>query len=86
VLKVCRRLPLLPDGHDAASLTHLIENMVPKQGMFEFHWLLSEHAKNTCLPEAPACAECELRSDCRTGRNAVAQAESARKGKKVSRK
>ncbi len=73
VVKVCRRLALLPDGHDPAALTHLIEGMVPKQGMFEFHWLLSEHAKNTCLPEEPACGACGFRSDCRTGRRAAAR-------------
>ncbi len=84
VVKVCRRLALLPDGHEPAALTHWIEGMVPKQGMFEFHWLLSEHAKNTCLPEAPACGACGFRSDCRTGRRAAA-ARPARKRKKVSR-
>ena len=86
VMKVCRRLALLPEGHDAAALTRMIQNMVPKQGMFEFHWLLSEHAKNTCLPDAPACGACGFRSDCRTGRSAAASAETARKRKKVSRK
>ena len=86
VVQVCRRLALLPDGHEPAALTRMIQNMVSKQGMFEFHRLLSEHAKKTCLPEAPVCAGCELRSDCRTGRTAAAQAESARKGRKVSRK
>jgi endonuclease III len=86
VMKVCRRLALLPDGRDPAALTHLIQGMVPKQGMFEFHWLLSEHAKNTCRPEEPSCGACGFRSDCRTGRSAAVPAEAARKRKKVSRK
>jgi len=85
VVKVCRRLALLPDGHEPAALMHLIQGMVPKQGMFEFHWLVSEHAKNTCLPEEPACGACGFRSDCRTGRRASAAARPARKRKKVSR-
>jgi endonuclease III len=86
VMIVCRRLALLPDGHDPEALTHLIQCMVPKPGMFEFHWLLSEHAKNTCRPEEPSCGACGFRSDCRTGRSAAAPAEPARKRKKVSRK
>ncbi len=60
--------------------------MVPKQGMFEYHWLLSEHAKNTCLPEGPSCGACGLRNDCRTGRRAAVAAGPAPKRKKVSRK
>ena len=79
VVKVCRRLALLPDGHEPAALTQLIQGMVPKQGMFEFHWLLSEHAKNTCLPEAPSCGACGFRSDCRTGRRAAAGQARAKK-------
>jgi len=86
VMKVCRRLALLPDGHEPAALTHMIQGMVPKQRMFEFHWLLSEHAKNTCLPEGPSCSACGFRSDCRTGRRAAGPAAAARKRKKVSRK
>jgi endonuclease III len=86
VMKVCRRLALLPDGHEPAALTHLIQGMVPKQGMFEFHWLLSEHAKNTCRPEEPSCDACGFRTDCRTGRRAAVAAKPARKRKKVSRK
>jgi endonuclease III len=86
VMKVCRRLSLVPDGRDAAALANLIRNMVPKQGMFEFHWLLSKHATNTCLPDEPSCGGCGFRGDCRTGRSAAAQAEPARKRKKVSRK
>jgi endonuclease III len=54
--------------------------------MFEFHWLLSEHAKNTCLPDEPSCGACGFRSDCRTGRRAAIAAGAARKRKKVSRK
>ena len=83
VLKVCRRLALLPDGHDGAALAQQVRGLVPKQKMFEFHWLLSEHARNTCRPEEPSCGACGLRSDCRTGRNASA---AQRKGKKGSRK
>jgi endonuclease III len=86
VMKICRRLPLLPDGHEPAALTHLIQGMVPKHGMFEFHWLLSEHAKNTCLPDEPSCGACGFRSDCRTGRRAAVVAGPALKRKKVSRK
>jgi endonuclease III len=86
VVKVCRRLALLPEGHEPAALTHMIQNMVPEQNMFEFHWLLSEHAKNTCLPEEPSCGACGFQSDCRTGRSAAVLAAPARKGKKVSRR
>jgi endonuclease III len=85
VMKVCRRLALLPDGREPAGLVNLIRGMVPKERMFEFHWLLSEHAKSTCRPEAPACSECAFRSDCRTGRRAATSAEPNRKRKKVSR-
>jgi endonuclease III len=86
VMKVCRRLALLPDGHEPAALARMIQGIVPKQGMFEFHWLLSEHAKNTCRPEAPSCGACGFQSDCRTGRRAAQPARSNRKRKKVSRR
>jgi len=86
VMKVCRRLALVPEDPEPAALTRMIQGMVSKQGMFEYHWLLSEHAKNTCLPEGPACGECGLRSDCRTGRRAAVPAGPAPKRKKVSRK
>jgi endonuclease III len=86
VMKVCRRLALLPDGHEPATPAHLIEGLVSKERMFEFHWLLSEHAKETCRFEAPSCGACAFRSDCRTGRRGAEPAGPARKRKKVSRK
>jgi endonuclease III len=71
---------LLPDGQDHAALQQHARKLVPKQSMFEFHWLLSRHASEVCRAEEPACDACGFRTDCRAGRDASKAAAKANKG------
>lgn len=83
VFKVCRRLALLSEGHDYAALLEQARKLVPKQDMYEFHWLLSRHAGEVCRAAEPACDACAFRADCRAHREA---AKTAARGNKGGRK
>ena len=71
-LAVCRRLGMLDGRSNRKTLSRRIEKAVSTKNMFEFHWLLSQHAQKVCLAGAQPCAECRLRKDCHTGRKTAA--------------
>jgi endonuclease III len=77
VLTVCRRLGILDDSLDPSAMLNRMQKVLPRPAMFEFHWLLSQHANKVCLPAEPICSECKMRSDCRAGRGRSSAAKAS---------
>jgi len=63
LVSVCRRLGLIEDAND-----HRLDKHLPRQKLYELHWLATRHAMTVCLAEEPKCEVCVLRTDCRAGR------------------
>jgi endonuclease III len=72
VVNVCRRLALIEDGND-----HRLDKHMPREKLYEFHWLVTRHAQAVCLADEPLCEECVLRVDCRAGRARTPSAKSS---------
>ena len=86
VLVACRRMGLLNGRSDPHAQTRQIEKLVPKQDMFEFHWLVSHHANAMCADDKRRCSECPLRRSCRTGKRATTRKVSATRAAKARTK
>ncbi len=68
VLAACTRIGLLRNGPDQKAIARRLERCIPRDRMYEFHWLVSRHTASVCLDDAPQCRRCRLQKDCRSGR------------------
>ncbi len=58
VLRVAKRLGLVPLKATADQAHALLEAIVPPQDVYEFHMLLIAHGRTTCKAQRPRCADC----------------------------
>lgn len=64
IFRVSRRLDLI-DQKDTLDKAHrLLEVMVPREDIYEFHVLMIEHGRRTCIAQRPRCAQCVLKDIC----------------------
>lgn len=64
VLRVCRRLGLLPDRVDAAAAHDRLAGAVRPSRRYDFHVHLIEHGRSICQARRPRCEVCPLADLC----------------------
>lgn len=64
VLRVSRRLGLLPENGSRPSSQKLLEGMLTPSEMYPYYRLTHEHAQWYCTLEAPKCLKCPIRKQC----------------------
>ncbi len=68
VLRVSKRLGLVPEKTDATMAQVILERLVPPKLVYQFHLNLIEHGRKTCRAANPLCRECVLLDNCPYGR------------------
>jgi endonuclease-3 len=69
VLRVSKRLGLVPEKTDAAKAQVILERRVPPRLVYQFHLNLIEHGRKTCKAANPLCGKCVLLDNCPYGKN-----------------
>ena len=69
VLRVSKRLGLVPEKTDAAKTQVILERLVPPKLIYQFHLNLIEHGRKTCKAANPLCGKCVLLDNCLYGKN-----------------
>ena len=64
VLRVSRRLGLIPAKATAGKANLLLEDLLPPEGYYPFHLSMIRHGRTLCKAAKPRCAECPLTGDC----------------------
>ena len=64
VLRVARRLAVVPDKTTADEAHTLLESIVPEENVYELHMLFIAHGRTTCKAQRPRCSECVLGKIC----------------------
>jgi len=65
VLRLCRRLGLIPEKASAREAHQRLGRLVPENKMYEFHLNLIAHGRAVCRAPKPDCPRCCLKSRCR---------------------
>ena len=68
VLRVSKRLGLVPEKADAKKAEIILEELVPENLVYQFHLNLIEHGRNICRAANPRCESCVLLENCDYGR------------------
>jgi endonuclease-3 len=68
VLRVSKRLGLVPQKGDAGRAQQILEKLVPKNLFYQFHLDLIQHGRNTCKAAKPRCQNCILLKECDYGK------------------
>ena len=64
VLRVSRRLGLIPAGCGREKAHVLLDALVPPESKYSGHLNMIEHGRRTCSARAPKCAACPVRRWC----------------------
>lgn len=64
VLRVARRLGLVPQKASAERAHELLEAVLGPEEVYPFHINLIVHGRRTCLAQRPRCPQCVLRHGC----------------------
>ncbi|MCK4403902.1 MAG: endonuclease III [candidate division Zixibacteria bacterium] len=67
VLRVSKRLGLVPQKADAKKAEVILEKLVPENLIYQFHLNLIEHGRNICKATNPWCESCVLLENCDYG-------------------
>jgi endonuclease-3 len=68
VLRVSKRLDLVPQQSDASNAETILEKIVPKNLIYEFHLNLIAHGRAVCKATNPLCQACVLLGNCEFGK------------------
>lgn len=71
VLRVSRRLGLVPPRADAKKAQAFLEKLVPGKQIYQFHLSLIQHGREVCKASNPRCDGCVLLESCDYGRRAL---------------
>ena len=83
VLRVSKRLDLVPRRADAGKAEVILEELVPDDLVYQFHLNLIEHGRSICKAANPRCGSCVLFQICEFGQSAVDKLRQPRsRGKK----
>jgi endonuclease-3 len=69
VLRVSKRLGLVPQNLSASQAETLLEKSVPKNSIYQFHLNLIAHGRAVCKAANPLCQDCVLFESCEFGKN-----------------
>jgi len=72
ILRVAKRLGLVPPGADIYAARRLLEPLIPRGKRLRLHLALIKLGRETCRPRRPRCSECPLREICSYSVNAGA--------------
>jgi len=64
ILRVGKRLGLIPERMDAPKAHQLLQATVPVSLVYPLHLNLIQHGRRTCRARGPACPRCVLRRKC----------------------
>ena len=64
VLRVAKRLGLVPEKATAEQAHGLLEPMLTPEQVYPFHIQLIKHGRRTCAAQRPRCPQCPLRAGC----------------------
>ncbi|MCK4282801.1 MAG: endonuclease III [Candidatus Brocadiae bacterium] len=64
VLRVSKRLGLIPPGCGRGKAHVLLDDLVPDSQKYSGHLNMIEHGRRTCHPRTPACDACPARQWC----------------------
>ena len=64
IMRVSRRLGLIGAGTSAKEAHRLLQKKVAPESILDFHLLMIEHGRKTCLARRPHCNECSLADLC----------------------
>ena len=64
VLRVAKRLGLLPPKASAEQAHRALEKLVPAGDVYPFHMLMIEHGRRVCRAKRPQCPRCALGKIC----------------------
>lgn len=67
VLRVTRRLALIPPCTSAEQAHDFLEALLPEEAYLLFHVNVIAHGRQTCTARHPACARCPLLDECAHG-------------------
>lgn len=83
VLRVSKRLGLVPRRADAGKAEVILEELVPDDLVYQFHLNLIQHGRSICKTANPRCGSCVLFQICEFGRSVVDKPRQMRsRGKK----
>ncbi len=68
VLRVSKRLGLVPQKAYAGRAEEILEDLVPESSFYQFHLDLIQHGRQVCKARNPRCPGCVLLGDCDYGR------------------
>jgi endonuclease-3 len=69
VLRVSKRLGLVPQQSDASNAEAILEEIVPKNLIYQFHLNLIAHGRMVCKATNPNCQDCVLFENCEFGKS-----------------
>jgi endonuclease III len=64
IFRVTKRLGLIRNKASLEEAHQSLEKQVNPQDIYEFHVLLIEHGRKTCIAQRPRCLECILKKIC----------------------
>jgi len=64
ILRVSKRLGLISSKASLAEAHRVLGEMVPPGDVYQFHVLVIEHGRRTCLARHPRCRSCALKDIC----------------------
>lgn len=68
VLRVSKRLGLVPPNSNATQAEALLEKLIPKNLIYQFHLNLIAHGRIVCKAANPLCQDCVLLQNCEFGK------------------
>ncbi|HEX2952019.1 MAG TPA: endonuclease III [Armatimonadota bacterium] len=68
VLRVARRLTLIPEHTSADDAHDMLECLLPEECYMAFHVNVIAHGRQTCTARTPACERCPVLAFCPDGR------------------
>jgi endonuclease-3 len=69
VLRVSKRLGLVPETLNATKAEVLLEKLIPSGLIYQFHLNLIAHGRTVCKAANPLCHDCVLLENCEFGRS-----------------
>ena len=64
ILRVARRLGLISPRASLVEAHRVLGELVPSEDVYQFHVLVIEHGRKTCLARRPRCQSCVLKDIC----------------------
>lgn len=64
IFRVSKRLGLIPEKASLDDAHQILEKLVPCEQIYNFHLLMIEHGRQTCIAQHPRCPVCILQEIC----------------------